>query len=302
MSDQARAAQRKELDVCLGRFESRNDGGRVWPELLYSQPFGFRALTMSLAVPPGAGPHPVVVYIHGGGWMLGHPHAMHPNLAAMDIVETLLNAGYAVARPSYRLSGEGRFPTQLQDLKTALRYLRHYAGLFNIAPDRIAALGESAGGHLAVLLGLETPPEFEGSEGFSDESGQVQAVINWYGVTDILNLDAQALPTARFMHNTPESASGRLIGCRPSDSPETARRASPITWVTPKAAPMLIQHGTADSVVPPGQGESLHRALQQVGVAAEWRPVEGADHCFIGGDTSPIMPAVVEFLGRHLRP
>ncbi|KFC71188.1 putative lipase/esterase [Devosia sp. LC5] len=301
MSDDARAAQRKELDVCLDRFESRADGARVWPELLYSQPFGFRALTMSLAVPPGQGPHPLVVYIHGGGWMLGHPHAMHPNLAAMHIVETLLAAGYAVARPSYRLSGEGKFPTQLQDLKTALRYLRHHGALFNIAPDRIAALGESAGGHLAVLLGLETPPDCEGDEGFVEESGKVQAVINWYGVTDMLNLDAHSLPTARFKHDAPESASGRLIGGRPSDNPEAARRASPITWVTPRSAPMLIQHGTSDSIVPPRQGESLYEALRSVGVSAEWHPVEGADHCFIDGDTAPIMPAVTGFLGRYLK-
>lgn len=301
MSDQARAAQRQELDVCLDRVESLPDGGRVWPELLYSQPFGFRALTMSLAVPPGPGPHPVVVYIHGGGWMLGHPHAMHPNLAAMNIAETLLAAGYAVARPSYRLSGEGKFPTQLHDLKTALRYLRHYAGLFNIAPNQIAALGESAGGHLAVLLGLETSAEFEGEGGFVEESANVQAVVNWYGITDIPNLDAQALPTARVQHDDPESASSRLIGGRISENLEAARRASPITWVTSKAAPMLLQHGTADSVVPPGQGESLHHALQQAGVPTDWHPIADADHCFIGGDTTPIMPAVLDFLDQHLR-
>tara|TARA_R110002020_G_scaffold134252_32_gene299726 strand:- start:2495 stop:3403 length:909 start_codon:yes stop_codon:yes gene_type:complete len=301
MSDKVRAAQREELDVCLDRFESRPDGGRVWSELLYSQPFGFRALTMSLAVPPGLGPHPTVVYIHGGGWMLGHPHAMHPNLVAMDIFETLLTAGYAVARPSYRLSGEGKFPMQLQDLKTALRYLRHHARLFNVAPDRIVALGESAGGHLAVLLGLETPPEFDGEEGFMEEDGKVQAVVNWYGVTDILNLDAQSLPTARFQHDTPQSASGRLIGGRPSDNSEAARCASPITWVTKKAAPMLVQHGMADSVVPPRQGESLCSALKQAGAPVEWRPVDGADHCFVGGDTTSIMPAVLDFLEKHLK-
>lgn len=302
MSDQARAAQRKELDVCLERFDSLPDGGRVWPELLYSQPFGFRALTMSLTLPPGPGPHPVVVYIHGGGWMLGHPHAMHPNLAAMQIVDTLLDAGYAVARPTYRLSGEGRFPTQLQDLKVALRYLRHHAGLFAIAPGRIAALGESAGGHLAVMLGLETPAAFEGEEGFTEQPSQVQAVVNWYGITDIPNLDAQSLPTARFRHDAPESASSRLIGGRISENPEAARRASPITWITPRAAPMLIQHGTADSVVPPGQGEALHRALRAAGVPTEWHPVEGADHCFVGADTRPIMPMVLSFLEQSLTP
>ena len=256
MSDQARAAQRQELDVCLDRVDSLPGGGRVWRELLYAQPFGFRALTMSLAVPAGPGPHPVVVYVHGGGWMLGHPHAMHPNLAAMNIVDTLLVSGYAVARPAYRLSGEGKFPTQLHDLKTALRYLRHYVALFNIAPDRVAALGESAGGHLAVLLGLETPPEFEGDEGFVEENGRVQAVINWYGITDMLNLDKQSLPTARFVHDAPDSASARLIGGRISQNLDLARRVSPIAWVTSGAAPMLIQHGTADSVVPQGRGKA----------------------------------------------
>lgn len=300
MTDAARAAARKELDVCLTRVDSLPGGGRVWRELFYAQPFGFRALTLSLAVPSGEGPHPVVVYIHGGGWMQGHPHSMHPNLAAMGFVDQFLAAGYAVARISYRLSGEGKFPTQVQDCKAALRYLAHHAALFGIDKDRIAALGESAGGHLALMLGLDLPPEFDGTEGVEGPTPRVGAVIDWYGVTDMLTLDAQSLPNARFKHDTAESASGRLIGGKPSDNPEAARLASPITWVSAKAAPTLIQHGVNDSVVPPGQGETMHAALVAAGAVSEWQPIENADHCFIGGDTSPIMPRVLKFLATHL--
>jgi acetyl esterase/lipase len=301
MSDAARAAARQELDVCLTRVDSLPGGGRVWRELFYAQPFGFRALTLSLAVPSGVGPHPVVIYIHGGGWMQGHPHSMHPNLADMGFVDKLLASGYAVARISYRLSSEGKFPTQIQDCKAALRYLAHHADLFGIDPARMAALGESAGGHLAILLGLETPAEFEGEEGLFGPTPKLRAAVDWYGVTDILQLDAQSLPNARFRHDTAESASGRLIGGRPSDHPDAARHASPITWVNANAAPMLIQHGVHDSVVPPGQGESLYAALVAAGVKAEWHPIENADHCFIGADTTPIMPRVLAFLNEHLR-
>lgn len=300
MSDAARAAARKELDVCLERVDSLPGGGRIWRELFYAQPFGFRALTMSLAVPSGAGPHPVVVYIHGGGWMQGHPHSMHPNLAAMGFVDRLLAAGYAVARISYRLSGEGKFPMQIQDCKAALRYLAHHAGLFRIDPSRIAALGESAGAHLAVMLGLDTPEEFNGTEGVPGPTPAIRAVIDWYGVTDILSLDAQALADAPFKHDTDSSASGRLIGGRPSDHPDAARWASPLTWVNEKAVPMLIQHGREDVVVPVGQGESLHNALVAAGVDAEWHPIENANHCFINGDTTPVMPRVLAFLDKHL--
>ncbi|UYN98583.1 MAG: alpha/beta hydrolase [Devosia sp.] len=301
MSDDARAAARKELDVCLERVDSLPGGGRVWRELFYAQPFGFRALTLSLAVPAGPGPHPVVVYIHGGGWMQGHPHSMHPNLASINFVDHLLVAGYAVARISYRLSGEGRFPTQIQDCSAALRYLAHHADRFGIDPDRMAALGESAGGHLALLLGLETPDHFKGSEGIAGPTPRLRAVVDWYGVTDLKRLDAQALPTARFVHDSEVSASGRLIGGRISDWPAAAEAASPISWVSAGAVPVLIQHGLLDSVVPPGQGETLYQALVDAGAVAEWHPVAHADHCFVGGDLGAVMPPVLAFLDRYVR-
>ncbi|WP_404405455.1 alpha/beta hydrolase fold domain-containing protein [Pelagibacterium halotolerans] len=290
-----------ELDVCLERFEARAEGSKVWRELYFAQPIGVRALTMTLMVPAGPGPHPLVVYIHGGGWMAGHQNVTNDNLENMKIADNLLAAGYAVARPAYRLSGEAKFPTQLHDCKAAVRYLRHHAGVFNIDPERIGAMGESAGGLLAVMLGLETPAEFEGKVGITGPSSAVKAVVDWYGVIDFLNLDAQALPDARAVHEPADSAAGRLIGGAISDNLELARRASPITWVNARSAPCLIQHGTLDRIVPSGQGIALFDALKAAGVPAELELIEGAEHCFRGVDTSAIMPSVVRFFDVYLR-
>nr|WP_255714115.1 alpha/beta hydrolase [Pelagibacterium xiamenense] len=256
---------------------------------------------MTVMAPAGPGPHPLVVQIHGGGWMAGHPNVTNDNLENMKIAANLLAAGYAVARPAYRLSAEGTFPTQLHDCKAAVRYLRHHAGVFNIDPERIGALGESAGGHLAVMLGLETPSEFEGEVGITGPSSAVKAVVNWYGVIDFLSLDAQALPDARAVHEPADSAAGRLIGGALSQNHDLARRASPITWVNARAVPCLIQHGTMDRLVPSGQGVQFFEALKAAGVPAELELIEGAEHCFRGVDTAPIMPSVVRFFDTYLR-
>ncbi|AEQ51265.1 alpha/beta hydrolase [Pelagibacterium halotolerans] len=301
INERRQAVMNKELEICLERVVSRSDGSRLWPELYFAQPMGFRALTLNLAVPNRPGPAPVLVYIHGGGWMFGHPNVQHPNLAAMNIFDALHAEGYAVARISYRLSGEGRFPMQLHDCKAAIRYLRKNAALFGIDERRIAVLGESAGGHLAMLLGLETPPEFEGTVGVEGYSSRVHAVIDWYGITNFRSLDAQRLANSPFVHDAADSASTHLLGGAISARPEAARDASPLTWVSKNAAPCLIQHGTGDIVVPPGQGDEYFAALGAAGVPAEIMRIEGADHCFVGADTRPIADKVISFLNGHLQ-
>jgi len=298
----ARAAMRKELDTCLDRVQDLPGGARHWPELFYAQPMGYRALSLSLTVPAGPGPHPLVGYIHGGGWMLGNPQSMHPHLAAMDLFDALLDAGFAVARIAYRLSAEGPFPTQLHDLKAALRYLRHHSGRFGLDSARFGVLGESAGGHLALMLGLQTPAELEGDVGLTGPSSAVQAVVAWYAITDMLTLDAQALPDAAFVHDSDVSASGRLIGGRMSDKPGAARRASPMTYASAGAAPVLLVHGLADRVVPPGQSIALHSRLEGLGVDTELLLVRGANHCFVDAPTDEVKARSVAFLARQLRP
>ncbi|MGH6980824.1 MAG: alpha/beta hydrolase fold domain-containing protein, partial [Stellaceae bacterium] len=107
--------------------------GRVhWPELFYARPVGFRALTLDLFTPGTAGPYPVVIWIHGGGWFQGHYTMTNNVVAKMKHIDRLLDTGYAVARIAYRLSGEAQFPTQLHDCKAAVRYLRQHAATLGL--------------------------------------------------------------------------------------------------------------------------------------------------------------------------
>ncbi|MCP4386328.1 MAG: alpha/beta hydrolase [Hyphomicrobiales bacterium] len=171
-----------DYDRSLRHSVSLEDGRKYWPELFFARPGGFRPLTLDLHIPSGGSSFPAVVYIHGGAWMMGHPKVDNPILNAMDIVGNLNAAGFAVARISYRMSAEALFPAQLQDCKAAVRYLRKHCKSLHIDPERFAAMGESAGGHLACLLGLTGDrPDLEGALGETEPGSNVQAVVDWYG-------------------------------------------------------------------------------------------------------------------------
>ncbi len=242
-----------------------------------------------------------MIWIHGGGWFQGHYTISNNIVGKMALVDRLLDAGYAVARIAYRLSGEARFPTQLHDCKAAVRYLRKHCDVLRLDPRRFAAMGESAGGHLACLLGLTGDrPELEGEVGVAGLSSAVQAVVDWYGPTELLTMDEQLGPSTFQPHNDPNSPEARLVGRPIQEVKEKTRAASPVTYVSAKAPPFLIQHGTADRIVPVGQGRALAAALKRAGTKVELVEVAGADHCFWGVDTTPIMPKVIAFLNANL--
>lgn len=272
-----------------------------WPELVYARPVGFRVLALDLVTPGNAGPYPTVIWIHGGGWFQGHYTATNNVVGKMKHVDRLLDAGYAVARIGYRLSGEAQFPTQLHDCKAAVRYLRQHAAALGLDPNRFAAMGESAGGHLACMLGLTGDrPKLEGNVGIAGPSSAVQAVVDWYGPTELLTMDEQLAPSSFQPHNDPASPEARLVGGPIQAVKDKTRAASPISYVTANAPPFLIQHGTADRIVPVEQGRALAASLKKAGTKVTLVEVAGADHCFWGVDTTAIMPKVVEFLDTSL--
>ena len=284
-------------DHCLDDWVPTERGGRRWPDLFVAEVPGWRPLVASLETPPGPGPHPLVIRIHGGGWMTGHPRAPSDLRRAMRVPETLLDAGYAVADITYRLAGEGPFPMQIHDCAAGVRYFRHHAARLGLDPDRFAAKVESAGGHMALLLGVDRPAALEGTVGVTGPSSKVRCVVDWYGVTDLM------IPfrgrSLRERVSDPDNVVGKLLG-GPGATEEMARQASPVTHVTPGAAPCLIQHGTEDSVVTFNHAEAMHDALARAGVPVELHAIEGAEHGFPGGDLAPIMPRVLAFLDRWL--
>src|SRR5215510_9833699 len=138
-------------------------------------------LQLNLAIPKGKGPFPAVVCIHGGGWYRGQRQDMD------FMTELLARRGFVAATVSYRLVSTARFPAQIEDCKAAVRWLRANAAKYHIDPDRIGAIGPSAGGHLACLLGVtEKKDGLEGSGGNPDHSSGVQAVVSFFGRTNFM--------------------------------------------------------------------------------------------------------------------
>jgi acetyl esterase/lipase len=299
------AAMFKDIDqdheTALSRIETDADGVRHWRDVVFADFRGFRPLMVYVSVPRTPSRPPLVVFIHGGGWRLGHPMVTNPIYAKLDPIGKLLQAGFAVARISYRFTSEGPFPMQLHDCKAAVRFLRNRALLFGVDPNRFAAMGDSAGGHLAALVGLTARrADLEGEVGETTGSSAVQAVIDWFGPSDLLTMREQAAPDAMRGQDDPDSPESRLVGGPIQQHREAAIAASPVTYVSRSAPPFHIQHGSHDRVVPLAQSEILHKALLAAGADSTLVTIEGADHCFWGVQDNGIVERDIAFLRSKL--
>ena len=232
---------------------------------------------------------PLIIWIHGGAWLGGSKDSRSPALS-------FTTNGYAVAHVGYRLSPEAKFPAQIHDCKAAVRWLRANAMKYNLDPNKFAAWGASAGGHLVALLGTSGGvAELEGNDNDLKESSRVQAVVDWFGPTDLLRMGDAA---SDVRHNAPDSPESKLIGGPILENNDKAAKASPTTYVTKEAPPFLIMHGDHDRDVPFNQSELLYAALNKAGVDVTFVPMKGAGHGF--GGPEAIAP-VEDFLKRCLK-
>ncbi len=185
----------------------------------------------------GDQPFPLVVWIHGGAWMLG--------IKEWDNVKYLVRHGYAIASIDYRFSTEAPFPAQIQDCNTALNFILAHATNYGINPRRFVVGGGSAGGHLALLLGLA-----RGEQDFgADPSIKPLAILDFFGPVDFNRTkdDLEAIHSEKGLEVF-NDAVGRLLGV-PVDQPsEKAKLASPITYVSASNPPVLILHGSQDDI------------------------------------------------------
>lgn len=276
-----------------------------FPNLVYATvPNGTGALDLrlDLQVPAGAGPFPLVVWIHGGGWV-GGSRSPIPGL-----VTRLLPRGYAVASIDYRLSGTAIWPAQIHDCKAAIRYLRANAATWGIDPNRLAVMGSSAGGHLVAALATmgdvgtvrsgSVVLDLEGAVGAHlGTSSRVQAAVDQFGPTNMLH--AQDLPT--FDHNGATSPESRLIGGPLQDNPATWATVDPIPFLTPDDAPILAMHGTDDTTVPFHQSQLLVEAARAIGHDTTLFPVQDNGHGGPGFTSAEATTLVDTFLDRTLR-
>lgn len=244
------------------------EGTRVFRDLGYVTN-GHPRQKLDLYLPAQGTNLPLVVWIHGGAWLAGSKEQCR--------ALPLLKDGFAAASVNYRLSQHAIFPAQLEDCKAAIRWLRAHARQYGIDPDRIGVWGESAGGHLAALLGTTGDiTEFDTGENL-DVSSRVQAVCDWFGPTDFIQMNR--FPEVQD-HDAPDSPESRLIGGPVLENKDKARRANPITYVSKDDPPFLIMHGDKDRLVPINQSELLAEALKSAGLKVTFHVVRGAGHGF----------------------
>jgi len=284
-------------------------GADIHPALTYSMPDGFRPLQLDLYVPAErAGAVPCVVWIHGGAWLFGTRLTPPDYWPAGYLFQAAIDAGLAVASIDYRHSREASFPAQLHDAKAAIRYLRHFAGELGLDPERFGVWGESAGGHLAALVGLIDDPTFEGVDGVLGQSSAVRTVVDFYGVADVATMPSffDSMPQ-EWIDNLREKGDPSaqepidvLLAASPLPREAARRQVSPITHVSAGAPSFLLVHGEKDGLVPIGQSEQLLASLQEAGVEAELVRVPGADHVFLGTDPLPQLDRAVAYLREKL--
>ena len=229
-------------------------------------------------------PQPTVIYMHGGFWVAGNKEGATMNLMPW------LEMGYNVVNVEYRLGRVALAPAALEDCFCALRFLSDQAKTYNIDVTKIIVTGESAGGHLALSLGII--PESAGldRECAGSPLPKVAAVVNWFGVADVNDVIDDGPHKA--------NAAARWLGSLPNRD-EIAHRVSPLTYIRAGLPPIMTIHGDADTTVPYEQAVRLHAALDKAGVTNRFLTIPGGKHGnFTPEERTRIYIAIREFLAK----
>ena len=236
-------------------------------------------------------PLPLIAYIHGGGWRAGD------KAGGVNSVRKFLGEGrYAAASIGYRLTDEGSWPRQIHDCKAAIRWLKAHARKYNYDPDRIAVMGNSAGGHLVAMLGVSGDVKtLDGQLGrYLKENSRVKCVVDFCGPANLVTMMDQP---SRMKHDAPDSPESLLLGGPVRDRLDVALAASPESYISGADAPILVVHGDKDSTVPFPQAVDFHAKLKAAGVDSTLIVCEGMGH----GLRSPELDKRLKaFFEKHL--
>ncbi len=236
------------------------------------------------------GEMPLVILIHGGGWLSNDKHA---DIGYMKkTVAEIVSSGFALASIDYRFSTQAVFPAQIQDCNRAISFLYDNAGKYRLDTKRFAVMGFSSGGHLASLVALSKNNNIETffMPGTS-KSFRFRAVVDFYGPAELIIFPGS---------NDEKSPESLLIGAAPLKRPDLAKVASPVTYVDKDDPPFLIIHGEKDELVSPKHSQLLSAWLSVVGVENELVIVRDAPHFGIMFDADEVRNRVITFLRNHL--
>jgi acetyl esterase/lipase len=247
-----------------GRCAAADNGKIVTEDNITYGKAGDTELKLDLARPQGDRSFPAIVFIHGGGWAGGDRQGYRGQ------IQEAARRGYVAVTIDYRLmkfdqakkettTATPIFPAQIHDAKAAIRWVRANAQKYHVNSDRIGVTGGSAGGHLSLLVGLASPTaNLEGDSGNPGQSSRVQAVVNTFGPTEMVGCYEKSSVAWIFR---------LFLGGTPSEAPERYKAASPVTYVSKDAPPILTLHGDKDALVPIEQAKLLDEKMKAVGAS-----------------------------------
>lgn len=225
---------------------------------------GTRQQVMDVYIPGGDGPFPGVVVIHGGGWQSGNTGKFKSEALF------LAQRGFVAFAVTYRKAPEFTYPAQVEDVQAAVRFIREHADDFRVMPRQLGALGGSAGGQLAAMLGVL-------GEGPTDRDSRVNVVVSWSGPMNFTQAPSGRVAPQVRPQVRPRSPIVKYLGCQPLVCPETYVDASPITHVDSTDAPMLLANSINEATAL-SQAESMAEALREADVPVELMLLQGQLH------------------------
>ncbi|MHB0947298.1 MAG: alpha/beta fold hydrolase [Sedimentisphaerales bacterium] len=243
---------------------------------------------------------PVILYMFGGGWLSGD---RTDGGRAISVCRDIAERGYICASIDYTLStpSKGAWPQAFYECKSAVQFLRLHADEYGIDANAIGAIGCSAGGHMAALLGAAGPETgLEPNGPYAGVSSSVQAVVALYGPYNLSTLE-HTINTAPW-GPPPRIVVETFIGASVQDAAELFAKASPITHINGDEPPFLLIHGSEDPAVPVQQAIDMYKKLRSAGVKSELLIVKGAGHSFnLQPEQKDLRPVVVDFFDKYLK-
>ena len=278
------------------------------PDIVYSQvpSRGFQniSLQMDILQPKTEAKKPAILFVTGGGFI----NANRAN--GLQLREKLADAGYVVASINYRVAPTATFPQPLEDVKSAIRYLKANADKFGIDARRVGIVGGSAGGYLSAMTGTTSGTNtFDKGDNLNFDS-TVRCAVDLYGISDPTKIGADFPADVQKKHQSAGATEALWVNGSPvfggkgggilADK-EAAEKANPIHYISKSSAPMLLMHGTADTVVSPSQTELLYQALQQKGIESERYVIPHAQHGGVYWVQDNVIDVITAFFNKHLK-
>ncbi len=277
------------------------------PDVVYAQVDTFekpvQLLQMDLLVPAINKKMPAVIFVTGGGFISAN-RARMPQLRMF-----LAENNFVVGSINYRTAPNSKFPAPIEDVKSAIRFIKANAARFNVDAEKVFVIGDSAGGYLTAFAAVTNGDKIFNVGANLNQSSKIAAAVDLYGISDPARIAENFPDIVQAAYNLPGAIASMFVNGVPYftgmgggilETPDAAAKANPINYITKNSAPMLLMHGTADNIVSPAQTDLLFQALRNGGVEAERYIVPNANHSDDYWSQEEVFNLILDFLKRYI--